>query len=141
MASETVNAAPTVTLSSSLPSGSTYGQPVTFTAAVAGGSPAPAGTVTFYANGASLGNGTISSGQATYATALLPVTLAAGLLAAAGKGYLWGALVLGVAFLGCAMLFAWNRSAAAVTSPCAWPCPHSPAPTRRPRSAAWPTTC
>ena len=35
-----------------------------------------------------------------YATALLPVTLAAGLLAAAGKGYLWGALVLGVAFLG-----------------------------------------
>jgi protoheme IX farnesyltransferase len=37
-----------------------------------------------------------------YATALLPVTLAAGLLAAAGKGYLWGALVLGVAFLACA---------------------------------------
>ena len=30
-----------------------------------------------------------------YATALLPVTLAAGLLAAAGTGYLWGALVLG----------------------------------------------
>lgn len=45
-----------------------------------------------------------------YATALLPVTLAAGLLAAAGKGYLWGALVLGVGFLGCAVLFAWNRS-------------------------------
>jgi len=48
-----------------------------------------------------------------YATALLPVTLAAGLLAAAGKGYLWGALVLGVAFLGCALLFAWDRSTAA----------------------------
>ncbi len=48
-----------------------------------------------------------------YATALLPVTLAAGLLAAAGKGYLWGALLLGVAFLGCAMLFAWDRSTAA----------------------------
>ena len=48
-----------------------------------------------------------------YATALLPVTLAAGLLAAAGKGYLWGALVLGVAFLGCALLFAWRRSTAA----------------------------
>ena len=31
-----------------------------------------------------------------YATALLPVTLWAGLLAAAGKGYLWGALSLGV---------------------------------------------
>ncbi len=45
-----------------------------------------------------------------YATALLPVTLAAGLLAAAGKGYLWGALVLGVAFLTCAVLFAWDRS-------------------------------
>lgn len=48
-----------------------------------------------------------------YATALLPVTLAAGLLAAAGKVYLWGALVLGVAFLGCAVLFAWERSAGA----------------------------
>jgi protoheme IX farnesyltransferase len=48
-----------------------------------------------------------------YATALLPVTLAAGLLAAAGKGYLWGALVLGLAFLGCAMLFAWDRSTGA----------------------------
>lgn len=47
-----------------------------------------------------------------YATALLPVTLAAGLLAAAGKGYLWGALVLGAAFLGCAILFAWRRSTA-----------------------------
>ena len=48
-----------------------------------------------------------------YATALLPVTLAAGLLAAAGKGYLWGALALGAAFLGCAALFAWRRSTAA----------------------------
>jgi protoheme IX farnesyltransferase len=48
-----------------------------------------------------------------YATALLPVTLAAGLLAAAGKGYLWGALVLGVGFLGCAILFAWDRSTGA----------------------------
>jgi protoheme IX farnesyltransferase len=48
-----------------------------------------------------------------YATALLPVTLAAGLLAAAGKGYLWGALVLGVAFLACALLFAWDRSTTA----------------------------
>ena len=44
------------------------------------------------------------------ATALLPVTLAAGLLAAAGKGYMWGALVLGVGFLGCAIAFAWSRS-------------------------------
>ena len=34
-----------------------------------------------------------------------------------------------------------NRSAAAGTSPCASPCRHSLAPTRRPRSAASPTTC
>jgi protoheme IX farnesyltransferase len=47
---------------------------------------------------------------ALYATALLPVTLAAGLLAAAGHAYLWGALVLGVAFLGCALAFLWKRS-------------------------------
>jgi len=45
-----------------------------------------------------------------YATALLPVTLLAGLLAAAGRGYLWGALVLGVAFLACAFAFGWRRS-------------------------------
>ncbi len=48
-----------------------------------------------------------------YATALLPVTLAAGLLAAAGAGYLWGALVLGLAFLACAAAFAWKRTVGA----------------------------
>ncbi len=48
-----------------------------------------------------------------YATALLPVTLAAGLLASAGAGYLWGALVLGVGFLACAAAFAWKRSVGA----------------------------
>ncbi len=48
-----------------------------------------------------------------YATALLPVTLAAGLLASAGAGYLWGALVLGLAFLACATVFAWNRTVGA----------------------------
>jgi heme o synthase len=48
-----------------------------------------------------------------YATALLPVTLAAGLMAAAGKGYLWGALLLGAAFLGCALAFAWKRTTGA----------------------------
>jgi len=47
-----------------------------------------------------------------YATALLPVTLAAGLLASAGAGYLWGALVLGLAFLGCTFAFAWKRTVA-----------------------------
>jgi hypothetical protein len=34
-----------------------------------------------------------------------------------------------------------SRSAAAGTSPSASPCPRSPAPTRRPRSAVSPTTC
>jgi protoheme IX farnesyltransferase len=45
-----------------------------------------------------------------YATALLPVTLAAGMLASAGPGYLWGALLLGLGFLGCAAAFAWKRT-------------------------------
>ena len=56
-----------------------------------------------------------SSGRQSvlYATALLPVTLAAGLLASAGKGYLWGALLLGAVFLGCAAVFAWRRTAPA----------------------------
>lgn len=45
-----------------------------------------------------------------YATALLPVTMAAGLLASAGRGYLWGALALGLAFLSCAVLFARRRT-------------------------------
>ena len=47
-----------------------------------------------------------------YATALLPVTLAAGLLSSAGAGYLWGALALGLTFLACASVFAWKRSVA-----------------------------
>lgn len=56
-------------------------------------------------------DGSSSARQAAlYATALLPVTLAAGLLAAAGRAYLWGALVLGVVFLACALAFLWNRS-------------------------------
>jgi protoheme IX farnesyltransferase len=48
-----------------------------------------------------------------YTTALLPVTLAAGILAAAGRGYLWGALVLGLLFLGFALLFAARPNPAA----------------------------
>jgi len=43
-------------------------------------------------------------------TALLPVTLAAGALASAGRGYLWGALALGAAFLAFTLLFARSRS-------------------------------
>jgi len=57
------------------------------------------------------GDGSSTGRQAAlYSTALLPVTLAAGLLAAAGHAYLWGALVLGVVFLGCALAFLWKRS-------------------------------
>jgi protoheme IX farnesyltransferase len=48
-----------------------------------------------------------------YTTALLPVTLAAGVLASAGTGYLWGAVGLGLAFLGCAALFARSPSSGA----------------------------
>jgi protoheme IX farnesyltransferase len=48
-----------------------------------------------------------------YTTALLPVTLAAGLLASAGRGYLWGAILLGLVFLGCAALFAARPNAGA----------------------------
>jgi protoheme IX farnesyltransferase len=48
-----------------------------------------------------------------YTTALLPVTLLAGILASAGTGYLWGALCLGLAFMGCALLFALRPSAGA----------------------------
>jgi protoheme IX farnesyltransferase len=48
-----------------------------------------------------------------YTTALLPVTLLAGALASAGTGYLWGATVLGLVFLGCAVLFAARPNASA----------------------------
>ncbi len=59
-------------------------------------------------------DGSSSGRQALlYTTALLPVTLAAGVLAAAGQGYLWGALAMGFVFLACAALFAWKRSIAA----------------------------
>ena len=45
-----------------------------------------------------------------YSAALLPVTLAAGALASAGTGYLWGALALGLVFFGASTRFAWTRS-------------------------------
>ena len=47
-----------------------------------------------------------------YAAALIPTTLVAGALATAGAAYLWGALVLGSVFLGCAAGFARTRSLA-----------------------------
>ena len=45
-----------------------------------------------------------------YAAALIPVTVVAGALASAGAVYLWGALGLGLGFLGCAVAFAKTRS-------------------------------
>jgi protoheme IX farnesyltransferase len=45
-----------------------------------------------------------------YSAALVPVTLLAGELVSAGRGYLLGALVLGAVFLGCAARFTWTRS-------------------------------
>jgi protoheme IX farnesyltransferase len=48
-----------------------------------------------------------------YSAALLPVTLAAGLLVSAGQGYLWGAVVLGGVFLACAVRFAWSHTTGA----------------------------
>jgi heme o synthase len=45
-----------------------------------------------------------------YSAALIPVTLFAGALVSAGRGYLWSALVLGLVFLACAARFAWRKS-------------------------------
>jgi uncharacterized repeat protein (TIGR01451 family) len=71
----TVNQASTTTTLDGAPSPSTYGQTVAFVAtvaAVAPGSGAPAGTVTFRDDGAYLGSATLDgSGQATFDTASL----------------------------------------------------------------------
>ncbi len=48
-----------------------------------------------------------------YSAALIPVTLLAGALASAGRGYLWGAVVLGAIFLGFALRFARTKSVSA----------------------------
>ncbi len=45
-----------------------------------------------------------------YSAALIPVTLYAGALAGAGRGYLWSALALGLVFLGFAVRFAWVKT-------------------------------
>lgn len=45
-----------------------------------------------------------------YAAALVPVTLLAGALSAAGESYLWSAVGLGAVFVGCAIVFAVKRS-------------------------------
>jgi protoheme IX farnesyltransferase len=58
--------------------------------------------------------GTSTGRQAVlYAVALLPVSLVAGLLAAAGNVYLWSAAALGLLFALCAARFAWRRTAPA----------------------------
>ncbi len=64
----------TTTLTSDAPSGSVYGQSVTFTATVsssAGNGGVPSGSVTFYDGQAVLGTGTLSNGMATYHTTML----------------------------------------------------------------------
>jgi len=45
-----------------------------------------------------------------YSVALVPATLVAGVFAAAGERYLWGAVALGALFVGCAVGFALSRS-------------------------------
>ena len=62
----------TVTVTSS-PNPSSSGQSVTFTANVSGSSGTPTGKVTFYDGSIPLGNGTLSSSNATFATSALSV--------------------------------------------------------------------
>ena len=45
-----------------------------------------------------------------YSAALIPATLFAGALCSSGRGYLWSALALGLAFLGCSVRFALTKS-------------------------------
>lgn len=47
-----------------------------------------------------------------YVAALLPVTLLAGALVAAGRVYLWSALALGIVFLAFSIRFAWTKAIA-----------------------------
>lgn len=63
-------------ITSSSQNPSTYGTPVTFTAAVTSTAGTPTGKVTFKAGKATLGTGTLSGGTTTYTT--LPAQLAAG---------------------------------------------------------------
>jgi Bacterial Ig-like domain (group 3)/Putative Ig domain/Calx-beta domain len=73
--SQTVNTDSSVSVTSSV-NPSVYGQSTTFTATVIAVSPVtgtPSGTVTFEDAGVSIGSGTLSSGQATYATTALAV--------------------------------------------------------------------
>ena len=67
---QTVNQATTTTAVASNNNPSTYGQSITFTATISGGS-SPTGTVTFKDGGTTLGTGTVSGGSATYSTAAL----------------------------------------------------------------------
>jgi hypothetical protein len=68
--------ATTSALTSSSQNPSTYGTPVTFSAAVSSSAGTPTGKVIFKAGNASLGTGTLSNGSATYTTK--PTQLAAG---------------------------------------------------------------
>ena len=48
-----------------------------------------------------------------YSAALIPVTLLSGALASSGRGFLWGAVVLGATFLGFSLRFARTKSVSA----------------------------
>jgi uncharacterized repeat protein (TIGR01451 family) len=75
LAAQAATATPTTTtVTSSLPGGATYGQPVTFTATVAAGSGTPTGAVLFQVDGVNVGGPvTLTAGSAS-----LPLTLAVG---------------------------------------------------------------
>jgi LmbE family N-acetylglucosaminyl deacetylase len=66
-----VNQIPTSTILANTPNPSTYGGLVTFTATVTGSGGTPTGMVTFMDGTTVLGTGTLSGGQATYATSAL----------------------------------------------------------------------
>jgi len=72
--SEVIDAEPTITVVTSSLNPSAYDESVTFTATVSSASAVKAtGTVTFLANGKSIGTGTLSSGVATLKTSALAV--------------------------------------------------------------------
>jgi hypothetical protein len=70
---ETINQVASATALKSSIGSSSFDESVTFTATVTSAGGTPAGTVTFLADGTSIGTGTLSNGVATLATSQLPV--------------------------------------------------------------------
>lgn len=71
--SVTNNGATSTTVLTSSKSSANLGQSITFTATVTSNGTQPTGAVTFYANGNSLGGGSLTSGVATLVTSTLPI--------------------------------------------------------------------